>query len=153
MSAGVRGGPDSMPVINIINNPQLSQDEDQGWRVRCRCKLMQCLPLASKVFDFYLKNRQLLTFPNLRKHSFLNFFFIQKILQSRQKFLLNMLITFLFEFELYLQEKLSLSYSCSVDHFIRNFSHQNTSFRTKKSFNTFHKQLTCVEMKNCAKHV
>ena len=37
---GVRGGPDTVPVVNVITSAQESPDKESNWRLRCKCKLM-----------------------------------------------------------------------------------------------------------------
>lgn len=37
---GVRGGPDTVPVVNIVTSAQESPDKEQNWRLRCKCQLM-----------------------------------------------------------------------------------------------------------------
>ena len=35
----LRGGPDCLPVVNMRDSSQLSE-EGQQWRLRCRCNMM-----------------------------------------------------------------------------------------------------------------
>ena len=40
LQEAVKGGPETVPVMNILTNTQLSPSAGQEWRVRCRCKMM-----------------------------------------------------------------------------------------------------------------